>query len=310
MGNKILRERLRGPALAAYYPRKSVTMADIQKEFKRYDLETWDEDEEYRLEGLQIAKLRGKGAPKKKRVADSEYIEIKAINDSLILYSKQKGKEKEMSYCCCVTRAIESIPCTSKNYIFITLSNCIFLQTTWRTALSFQIEEPPTTIFHSLATCKYKQCPKSEIQRSVVFRRFGMPPFIQIRYKKNKHQTLALERYGLAMPQPQEEVGLSSICSSHPSYAKRWSSHRLLTRLAKPMFPWHVTYGGILCSALQCLRTTPIAMVGSLPLISAIVMSHLYSQHAAGCFKMLYKSFAKTLTVILKLLISESEKPS
>lgn len=71
MGNKILRERLKGPALAAYYPRKSVTIADIQKEFKRYGLETWNEEEEDRLEGLQIAKLRGKGAPKKKRTADT-----------------------------------------------------------------------------------------------------------------------------------------------------------------------------------------------------------------------------------------------
>lgn len=62
---------MRGPALAAYYPRKAFTLADIQKEFKRFDLETWDDDEEYRLEGIQIAKLRGKGPPKKKRTADS-----------------------------------------------------------------------------------------------------------------------------------------------------------------------------------------------------------------------------------------------
>ncbi|KAK5940107.1 mitochondral 37S ribosomal protein S27 [Knufia obscura] len=71
MGNSVLRERLKGPALAAYYPRNSVTIADIQKEFKRYDMETWNEEEEDRLEGLQIAKLRGKGAPKKKREANT-----------------------------------------------------------------------------------------------------------------------------------------------------------------------------------------------------------------------------------------------
>lgn len=74
MGNSVLRERLKGPALAAYYPRNSVTIADIQKEFKRYDMETWNEEEEDRLEGLQIAKLRGKGAPKKKREANSTNI--------------------------------------------------------------------------------------------------------------------------------------------------------------------------------------------------------------------------------------------
>lgn len=50
-----------------------MTLADLQKEFKRFDLETWDEDEEYRLEGIQIAKLRGKGPPKKKRTADSKF---------------------------------------------------------------------------------------------------------------------------------------------------------------------------------------------------------------------------------------------
>jgi len=41
------------------------------KEFKKFGLETWNEDEEYRLELQQIAKLRGKGAPKKKRTAEA-----------------------------------------------------------------------------------------------------------------------------------------------------------------------------------------------------------------------------------------------
>jgi Mitochondrial ribosomal subunit S27 len=70
----VLRQRLKGPALAAYYPRKSATVEDIQKEFARFDLVTWNEEEEDRLEGLQIAKLRGKGAPKKKRTADGEFV--------------------------------------------------------------------------------------------------------------------------------------------------------------------------------------------------------------------------------------------
>lgn len=49
-------------------------MEDIQKEFKRFDLETWNEEEEDRLEGLSIAKLRGKGAPKKRRTADGKFL--------------------------------------------------------------------------------------------------------------------------------------------------------------------------------------------------------------------------------------------
>lgn len=35
-------------------------------------METWDDDEEDRLEHLLLAKQRGKGAPKKKRSADGE----------------------------------------------------------------------------------------------------------------------------------------------------------------------------------------------------------------------------------------------
>lgn len=36
-------------------------------EFKKFGLDGFNEDEETRFESIQIAKLRGKGAPKKKR---------------------------------------------------------------------------------------------------------------------------------------------------------------------------------------------------------------------------------------------------
>lgn len=51
-GNKVLRQRLRGPALAAYYPRRVVTFKDLQKAYP--DLETWDDDEEDRMEHIQM----------------------------------------------------------------------------------------------------------------------------------------------------------------------------------------------------------------------------------------------------------------
>jgi small subunit ribosomal protein S33 len=70
LGNKILRQRLRGPALAAYYPRRVATFKDLQKLYPGF--ETYNEFEEDRLEHLQIAKSRGKGAPKKKRTAAGE----------------------------------------------------------------------------------------------------------------------------------------------------------------------------------------------------------------------------------------------
>lgn len=47
-GNKILRQRLRGPALAAYYPRRVVTLRDLRKELgQEFMIE--DEAEEDRL---------------------------------------------------------------------------------------------------------------------------------------------------------------------------------------------------------------------------------------------------------------------
>ena len=48
LGNKILRQRLKGPTLAAYYPRKVATIKDLKKQFP--DFEVWDDDELDRLE--------------------------------------------------------------------------------------------------------------------------------------------------------------------------------------------------------------------------------------------------------------------
>ncbi|KAN0086771.1 mitochondrial 37S ribosomal protein RSM27 [Elaphomyces granulatus] len=69
LGNKVLRQRLRGPALAAWYPRKTVTFRDLQDTYRPFGLITFDEEEDDREEAIQIAKLRGKGRPKKKRTA-------------------------------------------------------------------------------------------------------------------------------------------------------------------------------------------------------------------------------------------------
>lgn len=64
-GNKILRQRLKGPALASYYPPKVATVRDLIKEFKQYELLTDDEEQEDRLEHLagyvaQAPKGRGR----------------------------------------------------------------------------------------------------------------------------------------------------------------------------------------------------------------------------------------------------------
>lgn len=67
----MLRQRLRGPALAAYYPRRVATFKDFKSLYPGF--ETFDDFEEDRLEHLQIAKSRGKGAPKKKKSAAGEF---------------------------------------------------------------------------------------------------------------------------------------------------------------------------------------------------------------------------------------------
>ncbi|KAL8908495.1 MAG: hypothetical protein Q9207_000801 [Kuettlingeria erythrocarpa] len=54
-GNKVLRERLKGPSVAAYYPRRLATIKDLRKLYP--DLETWDDDEDDRLEHLGLYKL-------------------------------------------------------------------------------------------------------------------------------------------------------------------------------------------------------------------------------------------------------------
>lgn len=67
MGNKILRQRLKGPTLAKYYPPRGPTVVTLEKTFKRLQLETINEEEDDRLEHLAGVKSRGKGAPKKKK---------------------------------------------------------------------------------------------------------------------------------------------------------------------------------------------------------------------------------------------------
>lgn len=71
LGNKVLRQRLRGPAVASYYPRRSTTIEDMLDVFgKRFGLEGWNDLEIDREENVQLARMRGKGAPAKKKTKD------------------------------------------------------------------------------------------------------------------------------------------------------------------------------------------------------------------------------------------------
>ena len=79
-------------------------MKDLKKLYKGFDeeMETWDDDEEDRLEHLLLAKQRGKGAPKKKRTADGETLfysvpacELKRhANTGTSESKKMKGKKR------------------------------------------------------------------------------------------------------------------------------------------------------------------------------------------------------------------------
>ncbi|KAH8593216.1 mitochondrial ribosomal subunit S27-domain-containing protein [Bisporella sp. PMI_857] len=71
LGNKILRQRLKGPVIAEYYPRKMSTLKDLRKAFSGPDgFEVPMDDHEEWEEKHKIIKARGKGAPKKKRTAE------------------------------------------------------------------------------------------------------------------------------------------------------------------------------------------------------------------------------------------------
>ncbi|KAI5787182.1 mitochondrial ribosomal subunit S27-domain-containing protein [Geopyxis carbonaria] len=65
-GNKILRQRLKGPAIVDYYPKRVATIKDMRKMWPKMDFP--DEDEDQRVISIEKAKIRGKGAPKKIRV--------------------------------------------------------------------------------------------------------------------------------------------------------------------------------------------------------------------------------------------------
>ena len=51
-GNKVLRQRLRGPSVVTYYPKKGPSLRDLRNAYP--GLETWDDDEEDRLEHIVL----------------------------------------------------------------------------------------------------------------------------------------------------------------------------------------------------------------------------------------------------------------
>jgi len=67
LGTKILHQRLRGSAVASYYPRRIGTTQDLRRLYPDFDVV--DEQEDDWLEKMKVAKIKGKAPPKKKRTA-------------------------------------------------------------------------------------------------------------------------------------------------------------------------------------------------------------------------------------------------
>ncbi|KAI0442817.1 mitochondrial ribosomal subunit S27-domain-containing protein [Xylaria telfairii] len=79
MGNKILRQRLRGPTLAKYYPAKGPTVNTLEKEFRSLGLETLNEEEEDRQEHLegQVPETTRKGCAEEEAGCNREKRQIR-----------------------------------------------------------------------------------------------------------------------------------------------------------------------------------------------------------------------------------------
>ncbi|KAF1948702.1 hypothetical protein CC80DRAFT_458727 [Byssothecium circinans] len=67
LGSRILHQRLKGPAVASYYPARIGTIPQLRKLYPEYEI--IDEKEEDWVEHLNVARSRGKENPKKKKTA-------------------------------------------------------------------------------------------------------------------------------------------------------------------------------------------------------------------------------------------------
>ncbi|PWW76763.1 hypothetical protein C7212DRAFT_351963 [Tuber magnatum] len=88
-GNRVLRERLKGPTLLDYYlPGRRFGVTDLRRHFPM--LSFVDEEERQRLQDVQSKKARGKGAPKKKKGANDKKKKAKVVRGSVEGYIRAK----------------------------------------------------------------------------------------------------------------------------------------------------------------------------------------------------------------------------
>lgn len=120
------------------------TFKDLQKAYPEWDM--YNEKEEDRLEHLQVLKAKGKGAPKKKKTADGEWI-LRAVDlgwwDMLIeMLQRDEGRSSEddelatwlrvvSEWCACIAylamtvgEALSGVD-TAENIVALVLKMCV-----------------------------------------------------------------------------------------------------------------------------------------------------------------------------------------
>lgn len=86
LGSRILHQRLKGPAVASYYPPRIGTIKQLRALYPQNQI--IDEEEEDWLEHLNVARSRGKGTPKKKRTAAGRSYQPFYLCGSRLIWSR------------------------------------------------------------------------------------------------------------------------------------------------------------------------------------------------------------------------------
>ena len=89
-----MHQRLKGPAVASYYPPRIGTISQLRSLYPEHQI--IDEEEEDWVEHLNVATSRGKGTPKKKRTAAGRKIRERHVVKTLILGRIEEIQQEEI----------------------------------------------------------------------------------------------------------------------------------------------------------------------------------------------------------------------
>jgi small subunit ribosomal protein S33 len=98
LGSRILHQRLKGPAVASYYPPRIGTIPQLRALYPQNEI--LDDKEEDWLEHLGVAKSRGKSPPKKKRTAEGELMLARRGRGDADRRRIQEEQEEEVGLAC------------------------------------------------------------------------------------------------------------------------------------------------------------------------------------------------------------------